>query len=313
MQSSWGIALAARPLWFILGGGLLAISLATLLTRMHPTLRTQTKVQQAVQSWIPVILLAAAGVLFGPAPSALVFTMVSWAVLREGLQLLPLSAAQRSTYLVLGTLLSAAGHVLVAIGSGAWSLLLPCGMTVLVLPVLHMLRYGTHEFLRVVGGLTLIYNAAITLLLFVSLMVSWEWRPHPLGAQGVGVFFFVQIIFSDAMQYVGGKWLGRHRLAPAISPGKTVEGLLFAAAVCAVLGTLLAPMLLGMTRGVGMLLAVTMTLLGVVGDLLVSCWKRDAGVKDTGTVLPGQGGVLDRCDSMIYVAPWFWVAVNVLF
>ena len=114
---------------------------------------------------------------------------------------------------------------------------------------------GPAQFLGRVGGLTLVINACVTLFLFVPALVLQAPEGRPFGGQGQGVFFFVLMIFSDAMQYVGGKKWGRRFLAPAISPSKTWEGLAFAGMVCAALGAVLGPWLLGWSLAASAVLA----------------------------------------------------------
>lgn len=311
LPALWQLSPAPADLWILVGGGLAAISTATAVTHLHPALRTQRRVQQAVQSWVPVILMAALTVLLGTGLTWLVCALTSLILLREGLRLLPLTPAEQRLHGSLAALLSMAAHALAAAGLMPWALGLCLVYTGLLLGPLQMLASGPERFISRVGGLSLVLNACITLFLFVSLLVLQAPAGRPLGGPGQGGFFFVLVIFSDAMQYVGGKCWGRHALAPSISPGKTWEGLAFASLICGLLGFGLAPWLLGLPAWAGVLLALAMVLLGLVGDLLVSCWKRDAGVKDTGTLLPGQGGVLDRCDSLIFVAPWFWLLMQV--
>jgi len=307
----WQLAPAPPDLWLLVGGGLAAISTATAVTYLHPALRPQRRVQQAVQSWVPVILLAALTLLLGTGLTWLVCAGTSLILLREGLRLLPLSPAEQRLHGGLAALLSLAAHVLAALGLMPWALGLCLVYSGLLLGPVQMLAGGPERFITRVGGLMLVLNACVTLFLFVSLLVLQAPASRPLGGAGQGGFFFVLVIFSDAMQYVGGKCWGRHALASSISPAKTWEGLAFAALICSGLGFALAPWLLGLPAWAGVLLALAMVGLGLVGDLLVSCWKRDAGVKDTGTLLPGQGGALDRCDSLIFVAPWFWLLMQV--
>lgn len=307
----WQLSPAPGTLWILVGGGLMAITAATAITRLHPAIRRQPRVQQAVQSWFPVILIAALTILLGPALTWMTCLLTSLALLHEGLRLLPLPAAQRRLHGGLASLLCVVAHALAAAGHGPMALGLCLAYTSLLLAPVHMLAAGPEQFLARVGSVSLVINACVTLFLFVSLLVLQAPAGRPFGGQGQGCFFFVLIIFSDAMQYVGGKLWGRHALAPAISPGKTREGLAFAAVVCGVLGAALGPSLLALPIWACVLLAWGMVGLGLVGDLLVSCWKRDLGVKDTGSILPGQGGVLDRCDSMIFVAPWFWALMQV--
>lgn len=103
---------------------------------------------------------------------------------------------------------------------------------------------------------------------------------------------------TDTAAYFGGRAWGRRRLAPQLSPAKSVEGLLSGSAASAAVGALLAPAA-GWAVPVGAALGLLVALVGHVGDLVESALKRHAGVKDAGTLLPGHGGVLDRFDSLL--------------
>ncbi|MBI5886319.1 MAG: phosphatidate cytidylyltransferase [Deltaproteobacteria bacterium] len=118
------------------------------------------------------------------------------------------------------------------------------------------------------------------------------------------LFILVVVWANDTFAYVVGKTLGRHKLAPRISPGKTIEG----AAGGLVAGVAAALICNGaMGLGAGMLLiaaiAIKVGVLGIIGDLAESLLKRGAGVKDSGSLIPGHGGVLDRIDSLIFPVP----------
>ena len=119
---------------------------------------------------------------------------------------------------------------------------------------------------------------------------------------------------ADIGAYFSGRRFGRHKLAPAISPGKTVEGLYGAVAAVSVY-TLLAAFYFGLdTRGTIYLLvmAVVLTLVSVAGDLFESVLKRERGVKDSGVLLPGHGGALDRIDSVLAAMPVFMLGHGLL-
>ncbi len=118
------------------------------------------------------------------------------------------------------------------------------------------------------------------------------------------LFFFVVIFGSDAGQYFAGRAFGKHKLAPAISPGKTVEGAmggLVAAAGFAALCTLV--FFAELTYKFGIPLGVAMAALGMLGDLAESAIKRGSKTKDAASILPGHGGLLDRLDSLLFNAP----------
>jgi phosphatidate cytidylyltransferase len=125
--------------------------------------------------------------------------------------------------------------------------------------------------------------------------------------QNVKLMFFVVLVvqLSDVLQYVWGKSLGRHRLAPSVSPNKTWEGLIGGVLSATVVGAALwwaTPF----SPGAAALMALVVTAMGFAGGLIMSGIKRDRGVKDYGALIAGHGGVLDRIDSLCFAAPVFF-------
>ena len=127
-----------------------------------------------------------------------------------------------------------------------------------------------------------------------------------------GVFFvllpFLIAFMSDSGAYFAGRYLGKHKLAPTISPNKTVEGVI-GGVVSAVIGMQIFCVILdlGFHFEVSYLNALAYgifgSLVGVFGDLSFSAIKRQVGIKDYGNLIPGHGGIMDRFDSMLFVAP----------
>ena len=134
-------------------------------------------------------------------------------------------------------------------------------------------------------------------------------------APGAGIFFFIYaltvVINCDAGAYFAGRAYGRHKLAPQVSPGKTWEGALggilwgtLAGAICKGLFDFVWPGLSASFEwGAVLVFGVVLSMVGIVGDLVESLLKRDAQLKDTGRLLPGMGGVLDRIDSPLLGIP----------
>ncbi|MBI2927608.1 MAG: phosphatidate cytidylyltransferase [Verrucomicrobia bacterium] len=134
--------------------------------------------------------------------------------------------------------------------------------------------------------------------------------------QGTGIyyllFFIVVTKFSDIGAYVTGTLIGRHKMIPRISPNKTWEGfggaIVFSTAASLVFAQLAGPdRLTGMNWRHATILGVLLSVAAVVGDLIESLFKREAGVKDSGRLFPGIGGILDLLDSLLFNAPLMYL------
>jgi len=149
-------------------------------------------------------------------------------------------------------------------------------------------------------------------LLLVAFPLSFAVRLHGMGTLGPKLLLFALVITwaGDTIAYFVGRAIGKHAFAPILSPKKTWEG-----AVGGFVGSLLVGVAFSKWIGVpmGQMLAAAAigNVAGQVGDLLESAYKRSAGVKDSGTLLPGHGGILDRIDALILAIPvvcyyWIW-------
>jgi phosphatidate cytidylyltransferase len=148
---------------------------------------------------------------------------------------------------------------------------------------------------------------------FIVLVPSWLLLAQlhgtaPLG-RGLAMTVLAIVWAADVGAYTFGRLFGRVKLAPAVSPGKTWEGVTggVAAAAAAALG---AALLLKLPAGALVAIGVATALVSVVGDLTVSVFKRNVGLKDSGTLLPGHGGVLDRIDSLTAAVPVFVLGIR---
>jgi len=150
-------------------------------------------------------------------------------------------------------------------------------------------------------------------LVLVAFPLSYAIRLHASGTQGPLLLLFAMVIIwvGDTAAYFVGRSIGKHALAPHLSPKKTWEGTL-----ASLIGSLMVALVFAryMTVPVGHLLGVAAVgnVAGQMGDLLESAYKRSAGIKDSGSILPGHGGVLDRIDALILAIPvvwYYWVLI----
>jgi phosphatidate cytidylyltransferase len=159
----------------------------------------------------------------------------------------------------------------------------------------------------------LVWPAAGFVYIFLLFSFTYDIRfgiDHALGAYLLLVFLLIQWL-GDTFAYFVGTWMGRRKLAPRISPKKTVEGTLGGLLGSAVVGlaawALLPPL---QSPWPLVILAAALGALGQIGDLLESQFKRALGVKDSSRIIPGHGGLLDRLDSLVFTAPAFYLALQ---
>ncbi|MGH8320878.1 MAG: phosphatidate cytidylyltransferase [Gammaproteobacteria bacterium] len=126
------------------------------------------------------------------------------------------------------------------------------------------------------------------------------------------LFLLVLIWAADIAAYFAGRAFGRHKLAPAVSPGKTWEGVAGGTIATLVVALLGVWWVLPSAGYFLILICVLTGWLSIVGDLSESLFKRQAGIKDSGTLFPGHGGVLDRIDSLTVAMPVFWIGLSLL-
>ena len=129
-------------------------------------------------------------------------------------------------------------------------------------------------------------------------------------AQFLIMGIFILIWVSDTFAYLVGKTIGRTKLYPSVSPKKTIEGSLGGLVFALIAAYFLAQYETTLSINQWLILATVIVVAGGLGDLLESKFKRMAGVKDSGAILPGHGGVLDRLDSLVFAAPFAYLTLN---
>jgi phosphatidate cytidylyltransferase len=151
---------------------------------------------------------------------------------------------------------------------------------------------------------------------FWALLVlrSYQYEQNPYFGAWLLLFVMSLVWAADTGAYFVGKAMGRHKLCPRVSPGKTIEGMLGGVAAASLLA-LVVTQALGLPwreSGVLLLASVVAVFASVLGDLVESMFKREAGIKDSGQILPGHGGIMDRIDSLTAALPVFIVVVQLM-
>jgi phosphatidate cytidylyltransferase len=124
--------------------------------------------------------------------------------------------------------------------------------------------------------------------------------------------FVILVGCNDTFAYLTGVLMGKHPLAPKISPKKTIEGLIGSLVFTVIGGTLAFHYIMGSDWWIGALAGLLTVFTATAGDLIESALKRDMAIKDMGNLLPGHGGIMDRLDSVLFAAPALWLALEIV-
>jgi phosphatidate cytidylyltransferase len=262
-----------------------------------------------INAWWLMVALVALAFAFGEGGVIVLFGLLSVLALRE---FVTLTYTKRSDHLALALAFYLALPLQYALiwieWYGLYSIFIPV-YGFLFLPIIAALRADTERFLERIAEVQWGLMLAVFCLSHVPALVTLD-IPGFHGREILLIAFLVIVVqSSDVLQYVWGKLFGRHKVAPALSPSKTWEGLV---------GGVLSATLLGASLWwitpfsplEAAAIAFSINLMGFFGGLVMSAIKRDRGVKDWGHLIAGHGGVLDRLDSVLFSAPVFFHIVR---
>jgi len=316
----WFDHLTSEVRWTLAGIGA-ALTLATLVVlvigRLRPD-RDDRELQLRIRTWWWIVGLFGLALILDRGASVIFLAFVSFLALKEFLSLIPTRRADRRV--LFWVYLSIPFQYWWAYSGwyGMFIIFIPVYMF-LLLPARMVTIGKTEGFLHAAGTLhwglmTTVFSlshAAYLLVLepLVGARLEPAWpSPESAGSMGPGLLLMLILLtqFNDIAQYLWGKSLGRTKVLPTVSPGKTVAGLAGGVATTVLLATFLGPLLTVMDWQRSLVAGVIIGLGGFLGDVTLSALKRDLGVKDSGATLPGHGGVLDRVDSLTFTAPLFF-------
>jgi phosphatidate cytidylyltransferase len=269
---------------------------------------TISNLNARIGAWWIMSAIFALTLVIGPIGSLVLFGLMSFLALREYVTLLPTRRADHRTLFWAFFIFTPLQYFLIGIQwYGMFAILIPV-FAFLFVPARLAIAGDTEAFLErastIQWGLMIcVYCLSYTPALLM-LQIPGYGRPAKLM-----LYLVLVDQLSDVLQYVWGKMLGRHKIAPVVSPNKTWEGFVGGVLSATAIGTALWWMT-PFTPVVAAAVSLAITLMGFAGGLTMSAIKRDRGVKDYGTLIKGHGGILDRMDSMCFAAPVFFHIVR---
>ncbi|RAX42992.1 phosphatidate cytidylyltransferase [Rhizobium tropici] len=262
-----------------------------------------------IKAWWVMVVLIGIAFIAGRAGVILLFAFCSFAALREFVTLINTKRADHwALAAAFFVALPVQYYLLWAEQYGIYSIFIPV-YAFLFMPIIAVLRGDTERFLVRIAEV----QWALMICVFCASHVPALLTLHIPGYEGRNVlliaFLVIVVQLSDVLQYVWGKLFGKTKIAPRLSPSKTVEGFVGGVISASLIGAALwwvtpfTPLQAG-------LLAFIITIMGFFGGLVMSAIKRDRGVKDWGHLIEGHGGLIDRLDSVVFSAPIFFHLVR---
>lgn len=292
---------------------LIIASVGAALLRWRSPETERTELVQRIRSWWIIVTLFTAAMVMSRTVAVVFFAFVSFLALKEYFSIVPTRRADRRVLFWAYLAIPVQYYWVAQAWYGMFIIFIP--VYVFLLLPLRMVTIGeTKEFLRAAGTL---HWGIMTLVFGISHIAYLLVLPEPKNpaAGGAGLVFFLMFLtqFNDVAQYLWGKKLGRHKIIPNVSPNKTWEGFLGGVATTTLLSIVLATWLTPLRVEAAAVAGLLISVAGFIGDVTISALKRDIGLKDSGSMLPGHGGILDRIDSLTYTAPLFFHFVYYLY
>jgi phosphatidate cytidylyltransferase len=283
------------------------------------------KIGSLIAWWILTLFFGAAALL-GPSAGIVLIGIISGLGLREFLQITDDRFHEKPLRVIAYVALPVHYLIILLRWHEAFWMFIPA-VVFLLLPLKLIVTGQTEGYIQKASTVT--WGLILTVYAFshAALLLSLPEDINPAGGP-VGLFLYLVILteLNDIAQALWGRKFGRHKVVPAVSPGKSWEGLILGMLTTVITAILLSPLLTPLpggaetvrdqTPGPDVLLPALAGVLiaagGFFGDLNMSAVKRDLGIKDAGHLIPGQGGVLDRIDSLTYTAPLFFYFIYFL-
>lgn len=284
----------------ILGILLLASGVTWWLIRQGPPGK-YAELAARVKSWWVMVAVFAIAIAIDARLSVVFFGLVSFLALKEYFSLIPTRRADRRVLFWAYLSILFQYYWVYRGWYGMFIVFIPVWM-VIIISARMVLIGETKDFLRAVGTI----QWGLVMMVFSISHRAYLLVLRPGSGAALVLFLVVLTQLNDVAQYVWGKTLGQHKVVPTVSPNKTVEGLIGGIVTTTVLAVVLVPILTPLTLNHSIAAGLMIGAGGFLGDITIGAVKRDIGVKDAGTMLPGHGGVLDRVNCLTYTAPLFF-------
>lgn len=259
-----------------------------------------------LKSFLMIVIFFTVAFSFNKITAFVFLILISYLALKEFLSLIPTRRTDRNVLLWAYWSIPICYYIIYIKWATLFYLWIP--LYVFILISIRMVMSGNVKgFLKNLAVFQYGLMTTVYALGYLGLLLVIPAKYNPQGGS-IGLLFFILVftVSNDFLQMFSGKTFGKHKIIPQVSPNKTWEGLIGGVIGSTVLAVVMGKFLTPLSTGQLIFLGSALSVFGFFGDVTMSAIKRDLGVKDTSTLIPGHGGILDRLDSLLFTAPLFF-------
>lgn len=285
--------------------GVLVVStiVTAILKRRKPS-RSLHEVDLRIRSWWAMFIVFAIAIVLHSTISLIFMALLCFLALKEYFSLIPFNRAHRLVLFWAYLAIPIQFLFIYFEQYGMFIIFIPVYMFLLI-PIQAIFVGDTKNFLQSIASVQWGMMLMVFGLSHLAFLLVLPGKENGLIGAGLVLYLVVLTQANDVAQFLWGKMLGKKKIVPKVSPNKTWAGFVGGLVTTMILAVILAPLLTPFSILASIVSGLYIALMGFVGDVNISALKRDLAIKDTSSIIPGHGGILDRVDSLTYTAPLF--------
>lgn len=296
------ILYAVAGIWGLL---CLASLIVFILHRTNPT-KNYSELILRTKSWWVMIAVFTFATLTSKTVSLCFLAFISFLALKEFFSMIPTRRADRRVLFWAYLSIPVQYYWAAMEWYGMFIIFIPI-YVFLFIPFRMVLKQETEGFLKATSTIHWGLMICVFAISHTAYLLVLPTLPNS-AAGGMGLLLFLVFLtqINDVAQYVWGKLFGKHKILPIVSPKKTWQGFIGGVFTTTLAAILIAPYITPFEPLFALYAGLLISTMGFIGDVTISAVKRDIGVKDMGSIIPGHGGIMDRVDSLTFTAPLFF-------
>ena len=277
--------------------------ITAVLKRRNPS-NTLHEVELRIRSWWVMFIIFTIAIVVHSTISLIFLALLCFLALKEYFSLIPFNRAHRLVLFWAYLAIPIQFLFIYFEQYGMFIIFIPVYMFLLI-PIQAIFVGDTKKFLQSIASVQWGMMLMVFGLSHLAYLLVLPGKESSIIGAGLVLFLVVLTQANDVAQFLWGKLLGKRKIVPKVSPNKTWAGFIGGLVTTTILAVILAPLLTPFSLLASIVSGLYIALMGFIGDVNISALKRDLAIKDTSSIIPGHGGILDRVDSLTYTAPLF--------